>query len=543
VGDSVTRGDTDGGRPWLALAPALLLFAVSVILFARLQNVWIDETTQLSGATLTPGPLIAWLTGDLKIPFGVPADRMPPVSYFIDMIGWRIWGDNELAFRLYHAAITAGGLVLLIVAAARRFGTRVALIAGLILALSPKLIEMAVEIRAYPIFFALSCAQAAMVVRGDVAGRTGRLALFLLLGLLSGYTHFFGVVASSAYVVAVFLDARDVRSAVRVVIGYALLLAAWTGLAPFIFGAASLSVASQAAETGAGSLASFFAQLLSNGAILVDPWVAVLYFAGVGLLVALGAAGLLLLAARKGVAARHDAAMSLAIVLAAGIVVTVLSAFAMKGFNSLSPRYNVWMMPPVALLIALAADGSLAPAGKLWRAVRLGALALFALGAVIGCGLFLKRAEWFIHGPSQSFDAMVREAGPSVAVVHVGSGWPWGYFPLYRLHRSDVPQWLLAPDGQSLTRILPDTKLADSPHAPLSALNGYRTVLAGRIDLLGYRELRTIDAAAPPVGDLMPALTLGGWQSTAPVYRPGNYAFTAQLYQRPPAPRSTDGKE
>jgi 4-amino-4-deoxy-L-arabinose transferase-like glycosyltransferase len=266
VGDSVTRGDTDGGRPWLALAPALLLFAVSVILFARLQNVWIDETTQLSGATLTPGPLIAWLTGDLKIPFGVPADRMPPVSYFIDMIGWRIWGDNELAFRLYHAAITAGGLVLLIVAAARRFGTRVALIAGLILALSPKLIEMAVEIRAYPIFFALSCAQAAMVVRGDVAGRTGRLALFLLLGLLSGYTHFFGVVASSAYVVAVFLDARDVRSAVRVVIGYALLLAAWTGLAPFIFGAASLSVASQAAETGAGSLASFFAQLLSGGA-------------------------------------------------------------------------------------------------------------------------------------------------------------------------------------------------------------------------------------------------------------------------------------
>lgn len=538
----MTRGDTDGRKPWLALVPALLIFAIAVLIFGAAQNVWIDETTQLSGATLTPGPLIAWLTGALKLPFGVPGDRMPPLSYFIDMIGWRIWGGNELAFRLYHAAIAGAGLAVLVVATACRFGTRAALIAGLILALSPKLIETAVEIRAYPIFFALSCAQAAMIVRGDVAGSIGRLALFLLLGLLSGYTHFFGIVATSAYFVAVFIGARDGRAAVRVVLGYGLLLLAWAGLSPFIFGATSLSNTSLVAATDAGNLASFLALLLGHSALLLHPAVALCYFGGAVVLAALGAAGLAKMLVRTGLPARHDPAMGLALALLAGIVVVIAAAFVVRGFTTLSPRYNIWMLPPIALLIALAADGVIAPEGRLPRILRYGALAVFALGAALGYVGFLKRADWFIHGPSRSFDALVTKAGPSVAVVHVGSGWAWGYFPLYRLHRDTVPQWLLAPDGQSLVRI---TQGGDATGArqPLAALDGYDTVVAGRVDLLSYTDLRALEPMPSVTGDLLPALALAGWRSDAPLYQPGNYAFTGQLYHKRPAPSPIDRKE
>lgn len=539
----MTPGDTNARRLWLALAPVLIIFAIAAYLFGRMQNVWVDETTQLSGATLTPGPLIAWLTGKLQMPFGVPGDRMPPVSYFIDMIGWRIWGQNELAFRLYHAAIAAGGIVLLVAAMARRFGTRAALIAGLILALSPKLVETAVEIRAYPIFFALSCAQLAMIVRGDIAGRTGRLILFLLLGLISGYTHFFGVVATSAYIVAVFIDARDVKSAIRVVLGYVLLLILWAGLAPFIFGAATISNASQTAGTGLGDIATFLAQLISNSAILIDMKVTALYFAGFGLLAALAALGLCLIVVRKGLDARHDPALAIALALVAGIVVTLAAAFLAKGFNALSPRYNIWMLPAIALLIALAADGLLAPGGKAMRFLRLGALALFAIGSVLALAGFLKRGEWFIHGPSRTVEAMLAEASAPVAVVHVGTGWAWTYFPLYWRHRETVPQWLLTPDGQSVIRI----GRGGDPHGtpqPLSALAGQTTLLVNRVDLMTYKDLRALKGAPDRRDEtLAPTLLPAGWTPKQPLYRPGNYAFTGQLYDRRPAPRPTDGKE
>lgn len=535
TGISVTQGATGKGRLWLVLAPVLLIFAIAVIRFAQAQNIWIDETTQLSGATLAPGPLLAWLTGTLKLPFGVPPDRMPPVSYFLDMIGWRIWGDNALAFRLFHAAITASGLAVLLTAVARRFNPRVALIAGLLLALSPKLVETAVEIRAYPVFFALSCAQLALVIGGGVAARPARLALFVLLGLLSAYTHFFGVVATSAFTLAVFIDAPSIRAAIRVIAAYALMLVLWAGLAPFIFGAASISSTSQVASTGLGDIAAFLLQLLASSPLLVDPLVAAAYLGSLGLLVLLGALGLGLTLARKRLDARHEPAIATAVALAAGIVVTLVAAFVIKGFDALAPRYNIWMMPPVALLVALAADGLLAPAGKPVHALRLGALALLAISACWAQINFLKRADWFVHGPSRTLEAMLAESVAPVAMVHVGTGWPWGFFPLYRVHRDDLAQFLLTPDGQGVIRITRGGDASGAPQ-PLSALAGYRTLLVGRIELKSYQDLRAIargTASLTPPADVAPSLAAGGWRGNRAVYRPGNYAFTGQLYEKP----------
>ena len=66
-----------------------LLFFVCAVHFALAQNLWIDESTQLSGATLPLGRLFAWLTGTREPSFGVPPDRMPPISYLIDAACYR----------------------------------------------------------------------------------------------------------------------------------------------------------------------------------------------------------------------------------------------------------------------------------------------------------------------------------------------------------------------------------------------------------------------------------------------------------------------
>ena len=534
----MTQGSTGGGRLWLAAMPVLVIFAIAAFLFARIQNVWIDETTQLSGITLAPGALLSWLSGGYDPGFGVPDDRMPPVSYLVDMLGLPIWGMNELAFRFYHAAITAGGILILMRAVALRYGLRAALIAGLLLVLSPRLIAMAVEIRAYPILLAISCAQVAMVIRGGVAGSVPRLALFVLLGALSGYTHFFGLVATSAYTLAIFVDARDVRGAVRVVLAYGLLLLMWAGLAPFIAGAANLGTsapgsAAPAEGVGLGDIAAFFAQTLVSGATLVDLPVAALCFAGAGLLILVAIIGLAGKAATRGLAIRHDPAIGLIIGLAAGMIVTIAAALVVSQFDALAQRYNIWMLVPVIVLLALAADGAIAGRGRIAAWARLVGAALLIIGSAAALVMFLVRADWFIHGPSRTLEAMVAEADKPLAVVHVGEAWAWGYFPLYRTHRDDLPQWLLTPDGQSAIRITRGGDAGGVPQ-PLSALGDRATLLISNVELKSHQDLRALarGETISPTGDLAPALSAAGWQRAETIYRPGNFAFTGALYHR-----------
>jgi 4-amino-4-deoxy-L-arabinose transferase-like glycosyltransferase len=520
-------------RLWLASAPVLIIFLFSAYWFARAQNIWVDETTQLSGITLGPRQLIAWLSGNYHPPFGVPADRMPPVSYFIDMLGWRLWGDNELAFRLYHAAITAGGIVILMAALARRYSLRAALIAGLLLALSPRLVATAVEIRAYPILLALSCAQVSLLIRGDVANNARRLTLFLILGLLSGYTHFFGLIATSAYTAAVFIDSRDWKSAARVVAGYILLLALWAGLAPFVSGASSISDADAVNGTSLSDIVAFLAQILISNATMVDPIVAGVCIAGAALLILLGTVGLGLKATSVGLAIRHEPAIGLAIALASGIAVTVLAGLLVAHFNALAPRYSIWMLPPLIVLLALAADGVASAPGRVASLARSVGGGFLLVGSLAAASLFLMRADWYVHGPSRTLETMVDRATKPVAILHIGDTWAWGYFPLYRTHRDALPQWLLTADGQSAIRITRGGDASGQP-VPLSTLSNQMTLVASHVELKSYDDLRKIlkDGEAPATADLAPALNYSGWQREDTVYRPGNFTFTGTVYRR-----------
>jgi len=544
MGSKVKQGDRTIGRFRFGAVLVLLIFTVGAIIFARAQNVWLDETTQLSGMTLAPDALLGWLAGTLTVPLGVPLDRSPPLSYLLDMPVWRLSGGSVLTMRLYHAAMVGGGILLLMVAMARRFGPRSALIAGLFLVLSPKVIDIAVEIRAYPLFLALTCAQVALLVDGGVAARPRRLALFLLLGVASAYTHYFGVVATSAFFLAACLDSPTVRTAIPAALGYGLFLLLCIGLVPFISHAAAMSNSDlPPAAPGFGTIATFGGQILGSVQWMVNPPIVGLFFAGTVGLLLLGAIGLAGLIRRRGLAVRHEPAVGITIALLAGFVAITTAAFVLSGFNTLSPRYNIWMTPPLAVLLALCADGLLGPGGKGARFVRLAALALAGIGAAWGQAWFLARAELFIHGPSRTLEALLAGAGPKVAILHTDDarGWGWAGYPLSWAHGRALDQWLLSPDRRSAMRIhlhQPSGEALGKPE-PLSALVPYQTLLVSRVDVKSFRDLRPVDSAAlgpGPAGApaLAPRLADAGWDGSEILVKPGYYALTVQFYRKHP---------
>src|SRR4051812_11700977 len=149
-------------RPDRAIVLIWLLSLVCLLapagLFMKSQCLWVDEVTQLSGLTLGPAEQARWLAGADPERFGVPADRMPPMSYWVGGTWAAAFGLTEASLRWMGLLFTAGAALLVVSAAGRLAGRLGAAAAGLIFSLSPNVIVTAVEIRAYPLFMLASAA-------------------------------------------------------------------------------------------------------------------------------------------------------------------------------------------------------------------------------------------------------------------------------------------------------------------------------------------------------------------------------------------------
>ena len=516
----------------LAVAIPMATLALAVGIFAPAQSVWVDESTQLSGSGLGWITLLKWLAGAEIVPLGVPPDRMPPLSYVLDASGWRLWGTNVLAFRLFHATLAAGGMIVLILAVARRWGARQAAVAGLILVLAPKIVTIAVEIRAYPVFLAISCLQTAMIVRGDVAERTGRIGLFLALAVASAYTHFFGIVSASAFFVAIACSASDHRALGRVAGAYALLIVLCLGLVPFVTGARAVSDQASGSVLSLSSLVSFPGQLIGNSELLVWPVMALVYLGSFAASLAILALDLTMQSRRDGLALRRDPRVTLALALVAGIAACLTAALVLKGFNPLNPRYGIWTFPPLAVLAAVSLVPSQDNGAKLSAAVRMAVLALLAVGAIWSHLFLLRHPALFAHGPNQDLERVIAGAEGPIAVVHVGPAWGWGYFPLRWRHGEALPQWLLDPSGQQIVRIGSGGNISGKA-APVATLRRYRTVVYASIESNDYRGLRTlvddqdIAARAAAARAALPP-PLPGHRTVREAFVPGAYALAVR---------------
>ncbi|MDB5349027.1 MAG: hypothetical protein JWN86_274 [Planctomycetota bacterium] len=435
---------------------------VAAACFLPHQSLWNDEATQMSGLRLSPIGVVLWLTNRIDHDFGVPDDRMPPISYWAGWAWSKAFGLEEVPLRWLGVACVAAATALVFDSARRGWGLASAWAAGLLFALSPNVAVQAVEIRAYPLLILASACIFACLVRFLIAEEPGRTRWLIGLtasGILATYTHFFGLVASGA----AFLAALVMTRARRGRIGPVLVAGTVSGLAamaliPFVFASVGISRSMGAGfrekVAGLGRLAG---RLLAHPSMMLHRYVIAATIAG-GVLALVGAI------ARR----RTPVTGGLIVALASGATVVAGVHLAQSSFDAASPSYNAWMLPAVALLMA----SGLASAS---RTVRIGTalgVAMMIAADIDGIVQLAVHGDAFAHTPHRRIASIVRELGPDrVAIVHEhNSRERWQvYAPIRYEFGKTVPQYLYQGEGADGPRLssYPDPAKGDEPESRL----------------------------------------------------------------------------
>jgi hypothetical protein len=421
----------------------IVVVAVAVLaagLFLPHQALWIDETTQLSGLTLSPTRLLHWLAHPASYDFGVPSDRMPPLSYWLGWTWSRLFGLSESSLRWFGVLCTAGATALVYAAGRVAFGARAGMFAALFFALSPNVCGIAVEIRAYPLlllttagalhaWIRILCAQNSPVDRRAWIS----FGAWLLAGM---YTHFFGMLFGGLLVVGLAVERARSRLSLRPLLAIAAILAVGAvGLIPFVVASAGLS--GDTARDRVHEVVQLLYRLIGHPAIAVFPAVTVLLFASA-----------LVLALVPTVALRGSRRpyRLLALVVLSGLAVSVAANFLLKGFTAAKVSYATWALPCVSLLLA----ASLGDTTKPWSGLVLATAVVFSICEASGIVQLAVHGDYFAHGPQRHLqrliDALPRD---QVAVVHADPIDSYGfvYFPLRFANGPGLTQFVFSgPD-------------------------------------------------------------------------------------------------
>jgi hypothetical protein len=519
----------------LVAAPiiALLIMALSMefYVFARVQDIWADEATQLSGITLNFWEMLRWLSGAYPDSLGVPADRMPPVSYILDWLWLHLFGPSEIGFRLFHSAIVIAGTCCLAAAAWRELGRPATIVSLGFLVLSPKLIQTGVEIRAYPIFFAITCAQVAVFMR-LVADPTKLdlklLTIFAVICLLAIYTHYYGIVSSCTFFLVLGISfLRRFAALTRIVGTFVIVIIASLALIPFVSAAARVQMFEPDVASGhviankpiSQYYLTYLLRLVGDPANMISVSASILFFGGT--IALLGVSTLAAVArVRNGNLKLIDC---LTAVVVSGVLATIVASFfvgaAVNNFDVLRANYSVWLLVPISLLVGASATS--VTGFRLWdvagRKVATGAL---LAGAGISIYLFFENASLFVHGPHRFISAIYDKAvGPKAIVYENGAAWVWSYLPLHYTHHGEVVQYWAPNSGGGLVRAGP-RGTEGAVQEVEATLAPYHVLLLVDIRLRTYRDLRQClnqpgACADFPSGAIERALIDSGkWQKT-----------------------------
>jgi hypothetical protein len=521
------------------------VLAIELYVFARLQDIWLDESTQLSGITLDFWEMVRWLVGVDPDRLNVPGDRMPPVSYILDWLWLHLYGSSEIGFRLFHSAFVIVGVSVLAIATLRQLGPSATIASLGFLVLSPKLIQTGVEIRAYPIFFGITCAQVAVFMRimaSDANADMKRLVLFTVICLTAIYTHFYGVVSSCAFFLALGISFLGQSVTLAAIIGAFLVMATGSlALVPFISGATQVLLFVPAAATtpmvtsekGIVQYFTYLLKLVGDSANMVSIPASILFFCST----------IVLLTASMCAAAvriRHRNLRPsdwLIAVVCFGIFATITASFVVTTFEATKTHYSGWLFVPLSLLTGIGATSltGFRPWDAAGRKVTAAAL---LVGAGVSTYMFLDHARMFVHGPRRFIaDSYNKVIGPKAVVYEDGAAWGWSYIPLAYSHKGEVIQYRTTDDGTGLVRagrigtegIVQDIETAVAP---------YLVLLLTDIRLRTYRDLRQCQnqsRACPdfPLGAIEGALLgTGKWRRVSKERSFGLYDCQVTILKR-----------
>jgi hypothetical protein len=511
------------------VAVLITVLSIEFYVFARVQDIWLDESTQLSGLTLSFWEMLQWLAGADPDRLAVPGDRMPPVSYILDWLWFHLYGPSEIGFRLFHSAFVIAGVSWLASVAWRYLGRSATLVLLGFLVLSPKLIQAGVEIRAYPIFFAATCAQTAVFIRlmaCPIKFDLKLLTLFTGICLVAIYTHFFGIVSSSAFFLTLGISSLGSFGALADIVGAFVVVALGSlPLTPFVSAAAHVLMFVPLTATSAAFITdektivqylTYFLKLVGDPANMVSITASILFFCGT---IALLAASIF--AAGLRVRNRNLKPFDwLIAVVVFGVFATIMASFAVRAFDPLAANYNVWLLVPFSLLIGAGATS--VTGFRSWDvAGRKVALAALLMGAGISTHTFFVHASMFVHGPQRFVGALYdTTVGPKAIVYETGAAWGWSYIPLQYTHNGEVIQYRTPDDGIGLVRVARRGTEATVAQEIEATVAPYQVLLLTDIRLRSYRDLRQCQKqpnACPdfPSGAIERALIrTGTWRKT-----------------------------
>jgi hypothetical protein len=489
-----------GAWRWLGLVVVVSVFTAGASGFLPHQTLWVDEATQMSGLGLGPSRVVGWLAGRERPDFDQYPDRTPPLSYWLGWAWSRVVGPGETSMRWFGLTCVALAVGLVYEGARCAFGVAAAWAAGLIFGLSPHVIVMAVEIRAYPLFLLWSAAAVFWTVRllttgppptpeaegaaggGDVRGRflsyTG-LAVSLSAAVA---THFYGVVLAGAVLSALVIESRSRPGgrgplvAVIGVVGTAVL-----AVTPFIVASTGLYGNLVGKGPGVGgrllSIERLLVRLISHPALSLERPVAA---------AALGAAAVLVVAALFVPGVVRGPGRWIALALAAGLAAVTCARLLADRFDAAASYYNAWMRPGFYILLASGVAARV-------RSVRVtAAVAAGLLGLAHAWGVYQLAAhgDYFAHGPHRKVVALIRGLGDDgVALVHdAGSSRiDFLYRPLRYEFGRGLPHYRFA--GTSEGRSVVANYNPAGPAAWPAAALPYRYLLVVRTTLTGFDAL------------------------------------------------------
>ncbi len=140
----------------LAVGVELILGAVLGSLFLGTHSLFLDESVS---ATLATAPWHRFAN--------VVSHREANMAlYYLLLRGWVVLGHSEIALRSLSVILAVGALWVVIMLARSLFGRRVALIAGLLLAVDPLFVQFAQDVRGYSLALLLVSASCFFFVRG-----------------------------------------------------------------------------------------------------------------------------------------------------------------------------------------------------------------------------------------------------------------------------------------------------------------------------------------------------------------------------------------
>jgi hypothetical protein len=485
----------------LAGALCVVVSLTASALFLPHQSFWNDEATQMAGLSLSPAEQVRWLAGRVHYSFGVPEDRMPPLSYWAGWAWSRAFGLDEVPMRWMGVVAVGLATLLLFLAAARAWGLGPGLAASLLFGLSPNVINQAVEIRAYPLLLLASAASLYCLMRllaDPASARPGWLAGLTACAVVAVYTHFFGLVLAGAAMLAamVLVPARGGRLR-PLVTASALVGLLSLGLLPFV--TASVDLSGGPVQVGRGraiELARLLYRLVAHPATSVSRTALVLAILGGAV------AGLAALAPKR---RSGTASAGLLLVLMSGGMVIAAAHFAQSKFAAASPSYNVWMLPTLSLWLA---SGLASNYRKVRQASLLG-ITLLLSSNVYAVGQLAVHGDSFAHTSHRAVETLIRRYGPGrvALILDADQGPLWHvYAPVRYEFGGEVRQYALDRRSPGPLRVAeyPDP---GEPTDPLALAADYLVVIRPAT-LRAEGLVVQIRGGAVPLGDGPAALAL-----------------------------------